>query len=261
MTDTPNGTGRFDPAKHITQIRSGNGPPADYLAVKWRVMWFRDVYPEGTIDTEHITLNDNQAVFRARVCQVSDGMVRGTATGYGSETAGDFRDYIEKAETKAVGRALATLGYGTQYIPDDGDRIADSPVDRPAPRPGVMSEGATEPQKKFLASLARDARLDRVALDALSEEVAAQPVSALTRKGASDVIEALQQMIADGAPDPVPLSPTLPEQVEQVWLAAIRDADDMGRLTTLGVELAEAQIKTPAIEKAWKERRRTLREG
>ena len=38
----------------------------------------------------------------------------------------------EKAETKAVGRALAMLGYGTQFAPelDEGERIVDSPVER-----------------------------------------------------------------------------------------------------------------------------------
>ncbi len=42
----------------------------------------------------------------------------GRATGYGSEAQGDFADYIEKAETKAIGRALAALGYGTQFALD-----------------------------------------------------------------------------------------------------------------------------------------------
>jgi hypothetical protein len=38
-----------------------------------------------------------------------------------------------KAETKAVGRALAMLGYGTQFAPemDEGERIVDSPVAKP----------------------------------------------------------------------------------------------------------------------------------
>jgi hypothetical protein len=53
------------------------------------------------------------------------------ATGYGSETKTDFGDYVEKAETKAVGRALAFLGYGTAQAMDldEGGSVADSPVD------------------------------------------------------------------------------------------------------------------------------------
>jgi hypothetical protein len=37
---------------------------------------------------------------------------------------------MEKAETGAIGRALALIGYGTQFAPemDEEDRIVDSPV-------------------------------------------------------------------------------------------------------------------------------------
>ncbi len=43
-----------------------------------------------------------------------------------------FSDYIEKAETGAIGRALAALGYGTQFAPEFNEehRIVDSPVER-----------------------------------------------------------------------------------------------------------------------------------
>jgi hypothetical protein len=51
------------------------------------------------------------AIFKATVSVPSGGK----ATGYGSETAGDFPDFIEKAETKAIGRALNALGYGAQF--------------------------------------------------------------------------------------------------------------------------------------------------
>ena len=41
-----------------------------------------------------------------------------------------FADYLEKAETRAVGRALAMCGYGTQFAPEleERERIVDSPV-------------------------------------------------------------------------------------------------------------------------------------
>jgi hypothetical protein len=59
----------------------------------------------------------------------------GEATGWGSETADDFEDYIEKAETKALGRALAALGYGTQFCEDfdfSAERRRRSEARRPA---------------------------------------------------------------------------------------------------------------------------------
>ncbi|MDD4986140.1 MAG: hypothetical protein PHQ43_10205 [Dehalococcoidales bacterium] len=116
----------FDPNKYLTQLQG-----KEYLEVKWRIAWLRAEHPDATIDTQLERYDDNSAVFKASV-HFPDG---GFATGYGSETKGDFRDYVEKAETKAVGRALAHLGYGTQFAVelDEGGTVADSPVQRTRP--------------------------------------------------------------------------------------------------------------------------------
>ena len=98
-----------------------------YLQVMWRLVWFREEHPLWNIDTKLEQLTDTHAVFSAKI---SDETGAQKASGYGSECDKDFRDYIEKAETKAIGRALAMLGYGTQFAPelDEGERIVDSQV-------------------------------------------------------------------------------------------------------------------------------------
>lgn len=129
---------KFDPSKHLSQARK-NGP-SDYLQVKWRIKWFRDEHPQGSIVTEIRELSKDRCVVHATVT-TTEGAV---STGIGSETPDDFKDFIEKAETKAIGRALAALGYGTQFVDDfeegtgkDGQlRIADSPTPRGARSPG-----------------------------------------------------------------------------------------------------------------------------
>ncbi len=143
----------FNPNEHLMQIKNRNGS-ADYLPVQWRLVWFREQCPQGTIETEMILLdldreteeegyawnNDTRrsekvikrangiAIFRA---VVKDGK-GGVATGTKSEKAASFPDFLEKAETGAIGRALAGLGYGTQFAPelDEQHRIVDAPVDR-----------------------------------------------------------------------------------------------------------------------------------
>jgi hypothetical protein len=78
---------------------------------------------------EHVEISPDIAIFRATVTIPGAG----SATDYGSETPKDFGDFIEKAATKALGRALAQLGYGTQFVGfelDENTRIVDSPVDR-----------------------------------------------------------------------------------------------------------------------------------
>jgi hypothetical protein len=75
---------------------------------------------------------------------ISDETGAQKCAGHGSESKRDFGDFIEKAETKAVGRALAMLGYGTQFTAaefDEGERIVDSPVDR---MPRGSAEAAQE---------------------------------------------------------------------------------------------------------------------
>jgi hypothetical protein len=128
----------FDPKPHLIQLprkvkdnATGHWTTVyeDYLEVKWRLCWFRDRYPHGVITTEEICvdLDRGYAHYKATV---ADGQ-GGTATGYGTETAGDFADYCERAETRALGRALAALGIGTPFVGQDlteGEHVADAPV-------------------------------------------------------------------------------------------------------------------------------------
>lgn len=124
---------KFNPQEHLMNLKGKK-----YLQVMWRLVWFRQDKPNWCIDTKLEHLTDNHAVFNAKIFD-EDGMQK--ASGYGSEGIKDFRDFIEKAETKAIGRALAMLGYGTQFAPelDEGERIVDSPVpEQPDPEPKIF---------------------------------------------------------------------------------------------------------------------------
>jgi hypothetical protein len=148
----------FNSREHLITIKNRQGA-AEYLPVQWRLVWFRQECPQGTIETEMVHLDLEKeteeetfvwnaekrrsekviktakgiAIFRATV---KDGK-GGTATSTKMEKAASFPDYLEKSETGAIGRALAALGYGTQFTADDlneAHRIVDSPVER-APIP------------------------------------------------------------------------------------------------------------------------------
>lgn len=132
----------FDPSRYLVNL-NGRG---EYLEVKWRLMWLRTEHPDAILETECVYHDPQgrEACFKCRVTLPSGGV----ATGWGTEQAGDFRDYYEKAETKSIGRALAALGYGTQFAQDhdyggptiatkfanNQHAIVDAPVTRPAPR-------------------------------------------------------------------------------------------------------------------------------
>src|SRR5436305_4222532 len=63
MSEQNNGQGReeqrtrtFNPNEHLMQIKSSQGSK-DYLPVQWRLVWFRSLCPQGTIDTEEVEVD------------------------------------------------------------------------------------------------------------------------------------------------------------------------------------------------------------
>jgi hypothetical protein len=140
----------FNPGKHLRKLQKGW-----YLDVKWRLVWaLDDCQRQGyalIYHTEVLHREEAYALVKAEVQIVDTSrLVQGPnfekayplvrrATAHGSETFKDFTDFLEKAETKALGRALAMVGYGTQFTDemDEGGRIADSPVDSPKLLPAM----------------------------------------------------------------------------------------------------------------------------
>src|SRR2546423_6428714 len=147
----------FDPTPYLVKVKGGQL----YLPVKDRLIWLREEHPDAAIATEmvHLDLELQLAVFRAQVTVPN----RGSATGYGSETERDFpAGWVEKAETKAIGRALAALGFGTQFALelDEGERVVDTPV-TPLPRRSeraslkvVADDRAPRPREQVTGGLA-----------------------------------------------------------------------------------------------------------
>jgi hypothetical protein len=102
----------------------------EYLEVKFRLVWFREERPEWSIETEFLQLTNAHAIARA-VIRNEAGRIMSTATKV--ETKEGFGDFVEKAETGAIGRALLAVGFGTSFCGDEldeGERIVDSPVER-----------------------------------------------------------------------------------------------------------------------------------
>ena len=126
----------FNPKEHLIQMSGKNGQTSDYLEVKWRLVWLREDHPTWGIETELLQYD----VFAILKAAVKDETGRVIATGHGMAKTGGSAKWagreIEKAETAAIGRALAHAGIGTQFIDDetegegDHDHIADSPVER-----------------------------------------------------------------------------------------------------------------------------------
>lgn len=135
----------FNPNEHMMQLKG-----KDYLQVAWRLVWFREEHPDWTLDTQIVEHDEEHAIFRAVICDENGHQ---KSAGHGSESKRDFGDFLEKAETKAVGRALAMLGYGTQFAADEldeGERIVDSPIDRKPQKPAEAPELASKAHIELL---------------------------------------------------------------------------------------------------------------
>ena len=83
-----------------------------YIPVNERVKAFRQLYPEGTIQTELVSMEDGVCVFKATV-SYGDLVL---ATGYALENENSSflnkTSFLENCETSATGRALGFLGLG-----------------------------------------------------------------------------------------------------------------------------------------------------
>ena len=131
----------FDPNKYMLKlpktkkITLDNGmvkwekTETDYLPVAARIAWFRKDRPYWSIITKVEKWGDKAVVMKAIIKDVTGQII---AMARKKETEIGFPDYIEKAETGAIGRALAMCGYGTLQAPDfdEQERLADMPVEK-----------------------------------------------------------------------------------------------------------------------------------
>lgn len=188
MAEEQTGSGTsFDAQAHLTKIKG-----KDYLEVKWRLVWFRAeraLEAGWGIRTIAEEVTTQQARYRA---QVVDPEGRIVAEGTKTETPKGFPDYVEKAETGAIGRALAICGYGTQFTGDElaeGERIVDSPLDRSQRTTQTQTPANTPAQDDFPdAGAAAPARLPRTPSPAAAKLKAWQKEHGLSGSDMRDIV-------------------------------------------------------------------------
>ncbi len=175
----------FNPSEHLMNIGTQKKPRM-YLEVKYRLVWLREEHPEATIETEIISLDldrevtaivsewDEKQGKMVKVTKHGTGLVIFKATiklpngaigtGTKMENAAAFGDYLEKAETGAIGRALASLGFGTAATDEmsEGEgHVVDAPVERkPSYDP---NKPATESQLQTICKLQKELGLTELA--------------------------------------------------------------------------------------------------
>ena len=177
----------FNPNEYLMDLKGKS-----YLQVMWRLVWFREEKPNWCIDTKLESLSDTHAVFSAKI--FDENCVQ-KSSAYGSESVKDFRDFIEKAETKAVGRALAMLGYGTQFAPemDEGERIVDSPVQRKAEAPLFVCDECGEVLKPYIGNDGKEVGVRKHATVSLNKFGKQLCINCIKKAQAIQAVEAMDK--------------------------------------------------------------------
>jgi hypothetical protein len=211
-----------------------------YLPVANRVQWFRGEHPTWTISTSVVELDwtTGYAVLRAEVLDETGRLI---ASGMKTETRKGFGDFVEKAETGAVGRALARTGYGTEDALDlEGDRYADAPIEQPESSRGAKASSPrgsapvrTPEEQELLDELLAVSGMTHARLSLLADAVGVP-------KGERATADQLREMLArtldtpedasahatpageDGA---APVLPTTPPAGSSVTAAATSPAE------------------------------------
>lgn len=99
----------------------------DYAEVNQRIKAFRMVYPNGSITTDIISLENGIVTIKATVVN-EDGAIIGTGYAQEKETSSYINktSYIENCETSAVGRALGFCGFGIDVSVASYEEVANA---------------------------------------------------------------------------------------------------------------------------------------
>lgn len=113
-----------------TELPFANIKGKEYLLVPHRIVWFREEHPNYSITTSVMDQTDKYVTMKAVIRNEANYTL---SEAHKTEHFEHFGDALEKAETGAIGRALANLGYGTAYAQElldhgENDKLVDTPL-------------------------------------------------------------------------------------------------------------------------------------
>lgn len=133
----------FNPRDHFLNLKG-----KQYLPVAARIAWFREDHPDWSIVTKSVPelSGADYCTFHAQVCDRNHIVI---ATAHKTEHEKHFADYREKAETGAIGRALALCGYGTLFAQELEEPVVNGTEMRIVDAPQPVKTATLTPGKQF----------------------------------------------------------------------------------------------------------------
>lgn len=173
--------------------KTGKTVSKEYAEVNQRIKAFRMVYPEGTIETEMLSNSDGVVIFKATAKNID--IILGTGHAYEKESSSFINQtsYIENAETSAIGRCLASCGFGIDTSVASYEEVANAIKNQETipPKGPVMPKKASEDSVRYILTNATETELKKVVeaykinqLSELSEDQAQKTIRAINKRKA-----------------------------------------------------------------------------
>tara|TARA_Y100001972_G_scaffold123486_1_gene170826 strand:+ start:2500 stop:3027 length:528 start_codon:yes stop_codon:yes gene_type:complete len=111
----------------MTKLKTVNIKGKEYVEVNTRLKFFREVYPEFTLDTEIIEITEDTITMKAIILNEEGRLI---ASGTAKERSGSSfinkTSYVENCETSAWGRALGNFGIGLDTAVASADEVSNA---------------------------------------------------------------------------------------------------------------------------------------
>lgn len=147
-------------------IETTNIKGKEYAEVNQRIKAFRMVYPEGSIITDMVMMENGVCTIKAVIKNNETVLGTGYAQEKESSSYINKTSYIENCETSAVGRALGMCGFGIDTSVCSADELQNALNNQGNGKPGEKSKAdkkeADKEKEEKLPEYATEAQIDRL---------------------------------------------------------------------------------------------------
>lgn len=160
-----------------------------YAEVNERIKAFRQLFPNGSIQTELLRDGDGKCIIKAIVTD-ENRFILATGTAYEKENSSYINktSYIENCETSAVGRALGMLGIGIDTSVASYEEVTNAIHQQEAEKKKYKTYDITEAQASFF-----EAYQDKERITKMLKYYKVNSVLDLTEAQAREAIEMLRK--------------------------------------------------------------------
>lgn len=145
--------------------KTGQTIAKEYAEVNERINAFRKVYPEGFINTDLVRYENGKCIFRAEAGYYTQDGKHTLGVGHAEEKEGSSfineTSFIENCETSAVGRCLATIGFGIDTSVASYEEVKNAMANQPIEKKDIkIIEQMAKEYNKEISDICKAYKID-----------------------------------------------------------------------------------------------------